>query len=365
MPVDIKLLEKDQIDKVLQFFNNAQSDSVRRISRSRQEFEWLFLEGISKPALYTVATDEVTGGIIGTTAGIFIPMQSPPGDQILTLKSEDSLLSLDQMIKLGKKDLLKEMLNSLEEKAVKNNVSFIWGFTAAGNSFKRNGFQIGCQVKGCFLVNNPVRFYKYRIAQFPDTSLIKKSGLFIFSWYNYFRQLFLSLSFSPFSFRQVSLDEIDEELLLSFLPSNVFTLRLNKQFLNWRVTRNPSSMSYRFLETRNKGNKIIAYLIYSFNKEKIFFVEQFLFREGLQDKVKLKILKSAFRELKKQNPTSFRAMGFTNNSLNINEMTLLKKIGFYFFENRKASFFIFKNLANLDVNVKEVYLSRLNTLGTV
>jgi|GEM_PF-2388780 hypothetical protein len=365
MSLKIKFLERESIDKVIDFFNQEMNDKPQSNNRKRDEFEWLFFNGVYKPALYSVAFNTEDDEIVGTYAGIFIPMLSPSEEPVLTCKGEDSLLSLDRMIKIGKRDILKELLTALEEKSKEDNVLFIWGFTAAGNSFKRCGFNINNQIKGAFYVIKPIQFYKYRLLQFPRQSVIKKIRLFGFSWYNYSRQLISSLTFSQISLRKIRFDEIEEEILLSFLPKNVFTIYLNKEYLKWRIYGNPSSMTYGFLEFKDKNGDIESYFIFSSNIENIYFVEQFLFRKDLNDKRKLKIMSSAFNFLKKQNATAIRAMGFADNSLNIKEIYLLKKTGFYFFENRKASYFIFKNLTDLSINARDIYLSRLNTLGTV
>ena len=365
MSLKIKFLERDSIDQVIAFFNQEMNDKTQSNNRNRDEFEWLFINGLYKPALYSVALNTDQDEIVGTYAGIFIPMLSPSEEKVITCKGEDSLLSLDRMIKIGKRDILKEMLTALEEKSKEDNVLFIWGFTAAGNSFKRCGFNINNQIKGAFYVIKPVKFYKYRLLQFPQQSFLKKIRLFGFSCYNYSRQLLSSIAFSQISLRQISVDEIEEEILLSFLPKNVYTIYLNKEYFKWRTSGNPSSMNYGFLEFKDKIGDIESYFIFSSNNENIYFVEQFLFRKDLNDKRKLKIMRSAFIFLKKQNATAIRAMGFSDNSMNINEMYLLKKTGFYFFENRKASYFIFKNLTDRNINARDIYLSRLNTLGTV
>jgi hypothetical protein len=365
MSLKIKFLERESIDQAISFFNHEMNDKPQLNNRRRDEFKWLFFDGVYKPSLYAVAMNTEEEEIVGTYAGIFIPMLSPSGKPVLTCKGEDTLLSLDRMIKLGKRDVLNEMLKSIEEKSKEDNVLFIWGFTAARNSFKRCGFNINNQVKGAFYVIKPIQFYKYRLQQFPRQSILKKTRLIGFSLYNYSRQLLSSLTFSQISLRQISFDEIEEEILLSFLPKNVFTIYLNKEYLKWRTSGNPSSMTYGFLEFKDKIGDIESYFIFSSNKENIYFVEQFLFRKDLNDNRKLKIMSSAFNFLKKQNATAIRAMGFTDNSLNIKEIYLLKKTGFYFFENRKASYFVLKYLTDPGINARDIYLSRLNTLGTV
>ncbi|MCJ7449324.1 MAG: hypothetical protein MUO72_16735 [Bacteroidales bacterium] len=361
----IKFLDRELIDKVLQFFNNAQSDKVRSFNRSRKEFEWLFFEGLKKPSLYSIAWDDDSKEIIGTYAGIYIPMVLRPGEPVLTLKGEDTILSLDSMIKFGKRDVLNEMLLNIEEKSKADNVKFIWGFTTAKSSFQRCGFKIISQINWSFYVIKPIIFYKYRLKQFPQQSVMKKLRLWGFSWYNFFRQRFLSFPFTQISFRQIRFDEIEEKILLTFLPGNVYTLYLNKKFLKWRIIDNPSTMTYELLEFRDEKGFVISYFIFSHNQDNIYFVEQFLFAGHMLDREKIQIMKLSFNFLKKRKAAMIRAMGFSNNVLNVKEMKLLKKAGFYFIKNKKASYFIFKNLADPAIDAKDIYLSRLNTLGIV
>lgn len=365
MSLNITLLPNDLTGKALQFFNTAQSDMTRLFSRSKKEFEWLFIDGAVKQSLYAIATDSVTGQIIGINAGIFIPMITPSGESIITIKSEDSLLSFDLMIELGEKEVLNKLLAFLEAKYRSENVSFIWGFTKAKNSFKKCGYTINNHVLGSFYVLKPIQFFKSRIRMNPDQSAIRRLSLIAFTFYNWSKQFLLSGTYFRCNFREISIKEINEEILLSFLPKNFFTIELNKQFLEWRISRNPSDLTYGFLEFRDRMNKVISYLIFSFNKENTFFIEQFLFHDKLTDSNKIQLMKRAFGFIRKKDAVMIRAMGFTDNEQNLKETLLLKKTGFYFFRNKESSCFILKGITKLNINAKDIYLSKLNTLGTV
>jgi hypothetical protein len=123
MSLKITLLDYNSIDKVLGFFNSAQSDRVQSNNRRRNEFEWLFFNGLFKPALYAVATDEDTSEIVGTFAGIFIPVISKKGEEIISVKGEDTLISLDRSIKFDTRDILKELVGKVayEEKKMRRS----------------------------------------------------------------------------------------------------------------------------------------------------------------------------------------------------------------------------------------------------
>jgi hypothetical protein len=364
MRVNINFLEKESVLKVLNFYNSAQSDKFQTNNRSYEEFNWLFLKSFYKPSLYTVVTDSESGEIIGTNAGIFIPMLSKNGELILTVKGEDTLLSLDKMIGLGKRDILKELLQTIEEKSKADGAAFIWGFTPAKAAFLRCGFRIITQIRGSFYVIKPLKFFKTQIRKFPELTVLKRIQLLIFSWYNYFNIILKISSSGEYSLKRISFDEIDEKVLLSFLRENVYTTYLTKAFLRWRISENPSPLKYGCLEFRDKKDTVVAYFIFSSNSENIFYIEQFLFTRKFPDKRKIHIMRLAFNYCRKLNAVMIRALGFSHNNLNINEMKLLTKSGFYFFNNPEESYLVFKNLSGYDIDPEDIYFSRLNTQGT-
>jgi hypothetical protein len=363
MHVIVNFLEKESVLEVIHFYNSAQSDKFQTNNRSLEEFNWLFLKGCGMPSLYTVASDSDSGEIIGTNAGIFIPMLTKNGEHILTIKGEDTLLSLDKMIGLGKRDILKELLQLIIEKAKAENATFIWGFTPAKAAFQRCGFKIVTQIKGSFYVTKPLKFFKTQIVKFPHITSFKKIQLFIFSWYNYLNNRLKYFNSGEFYGKRISFNEIDENVLISFLQENAYTTYLSKDYLKWRILENPSPLKYGFLEFRDKRDIVIAYFIFSSNRENIFFVEQFLFARQFPDNKKIEIMRLALNYCRKKDAVVIRALGFSHNTLNIKEMKMLSKSGFYFFNNPEESYFVFKNLSEYDINPEDIYFSRLNTQG--
>jgi hypothetical protein len=364
MQIKIKFLEKESVKKVVDFFNTAQSDQLQNNNRSIAEFEWLFVNSFFKPSLYALASDSDSGDIIGTNAGIFIPMISGKGERILTIKGEDTLLSLDKMTGLGKRDILKELILATSYKAREDNVIFMWGFTPAKGPFRRCGFKIITRIKSSFYVTRPLEFYKNRIEKFPDLSLAGKTRIFVFAWYNWFVIKLKGNYSDEFYVKRISFEEVDEGKLLSFLPENVITTYLNKDFLRWRIIENPSSLKYGLLEFTDKEENTFAYCIFSSDSQNIFYVEQFLFDKHLSDNKRVQIIKSAFDHCRKEGAIMVRAMGLDHNEINKHEMELLTRAGSYFFSNPEESYFIFHDLSDSGINPEDVYLSRLNTQGT-
>ncbi len=363
MPLNIKFLQRDSIEKVINFFNNAQSDVIQKNNRSKEEFEWLFFKSSYKPALYAVATVSESDEIIGTYAGIFIPMLTKNREKIFTIKGEDTLISLDVMIRFGKRDILKELLQTIIEKSKDDKAKIFWGFSNARSAYRRCGFKIVTRIKGSFYVISPLKFYNNRLEALPNLSMIKKLQLFVFSWYNFFGIKLRPVNTKKFRLKSITFDELNEKVLISFLPDNVYTTYLDKDFLKWRIMENPSPLQYGFIEFRDNNRMIMAYLIFSSNNDKVYFVEQFLFESHLVDNEKISIMKMAFNYCSKQGAIMVRAIGLTHNQLNRKEMELLSKTGLFFFNNPDESYLVFKDLSENGINPEDIYLSRLNTQG--
>jgi hypothetical protein len=92
-------------------------------------------------------------------------------------------------------------------------------------------------------------------------------------------------------------------------------------------------------------------------------VEQFLFHVQFPDHKKIGIIKLALNYCRKQKAVMVRALGLSHNLLNIKEMELFSRSGFYFFNNPEESYLIFKDLSDSNIKPEDIYLSRLNTQG--
>lgn len=364
MSVEIIYLEESLVNKTLHFFNNERSDKLQFNNRQKHEFEWLFLDGYYKKALYVLAVDNESGEILGTDAGIFVPMISPSGKEVRTIKGEDTLISLDKTIKYRNKDLLSEMLKEIERKARSEETMFMWGLTPARSAFKRCGFQISEPVQGSFLVIKPLSFYSLRLKA-TNPGIKRKIELFAFAWINLLTQKIKNLSKTSCECKELKINEIDFSKLVQLSPENSYSLFLGEEFIKWRILRNPSNIKYGFLEFIVDKNSTAAFLVYSENNDRVFYLEYLLFAPFLDDDGKLAVIKSARNKFAGEGAVMIRANGFSHNKANLNEMKILKRAGFYFFSNKNPSYFIFKNISDTPINLEDIYVSRLNTQGVI
>jgi hypothetical protein len=379
MSLQIEKLRRENIDNLKQLFNNTPilSDYNPFKGSSVDEFEWEFFSDDYYESSYYIAFDDEEKELIGTLAELIIPMQTPDSKICYTIKLEDALINIDgkifYTIKPGdalinirglKKHNFRDVLSDLFDKLVENtkyNIIFYWGFTTAVNTFERLGF------KNCFTSQQgvytlkPLMAYKHLVKLNAANKIMQNIQILGLSLVSNIKTFTYYTSKKNIQCEEVNFNRVDEEILLSFLPEKLYSLYLNKYFINWRIIKNPSELNYGMLQFSNKEGKVMSYLIYSIKNDEVFFIEQFLFDKNLNLKVKQRIVYRALRYLKEKNATIIRAMGFNHNLKNKEEIKILSRVGFIF--AKKGIPFILKSN---DGNIKpeDIYLSRLNTEGT-
>jgi hypothetical protein len=269
-------------------------------------------------------------------------------------------VDIKAMMKLRKRDLLKELFEFVDKNITQYNVSFYWGLTDIVSTWKRLGFSSTFSSQQGVLTTKPVAAY-HHLSQLNSKNKIKEKiqilGLSFLSFIKPFSRWGYN---NDFGCKTVALSEINEETLISFLPKNVYCLYLNKAFLKWRIEENHSQLGYQILEFKDSTNRIVAYILYSIKNTNVFFIEQLLFEHSLTKKQKRAIAKKAITYMKQQKAIIIRAMGFTHNEANLGEKQLLESIGFIFVP--KGIPFIFKSNDD-SIKAEEIYLSHLNTQG--
>lgn len=362
MGIVIKLLKKDDIDDFKNRINTNKdlSDHSPFLHGSVQEFQWQFFSDSQNKSPYFLAIDDVNNELIGTMAALVIPMQMPNGEVGLTVKPEDVLLSIKALVKYKGRDILKELLDAIEKETESKKIKFYWGFTEATSAFIRLGFSKEFSSRQGILVFKTIPSYNHLINLNSSNRLKQKVLILGLSTVAYIKSSIFRKKTKAILCKEISLNDINEEILLSFLPSNMYSLYLNRDFLKWRILDNPSILKYHILQFESLQDEIISYLVYSEKQKGVFFIEQFLFKNTLTLDQKEKVIMSAMYHLKKKKAIIVRVMGFTHNKVNQEEYKLLNKIGFIY--ANKGIPFILKS--NVKLKAEDIYLSRLNTQGT-
>lgn len=362
MGITIKKLKKNEIATFKEKIdNNKYISKYSPFSGGTiEEFEWQFFSSADDRALYFVAEDEDDNEIIGTMAALIIPMQMPDGSVALTIKPEDVLVSIKGVMKYKGIDILKELLQTIEKETESKKIKFYWGFTEAIVAFERIGFSNEFSSQQGILVFKPLEAYNHLKTLNSLNNYKQKILILGLSVFSYFRVIIVREKIKSLCCEKILFEDINESILLSFLPKKLYTMYLNKEFLRWRIIENPSKLKYHVLKITNSVDEIISYLIYSEKQEGVFFIEQFLFKESLFFKQKKEVATIAVNFLRHKKAIIIRTMGFMHNSSNKEECEILNSMGFIY--AKKGIPFILKS--NFEIKSEDIYLSRLNTEGT-
>lgn len=351
---------KDLSDKSVNGFYNA----FHNTSRSSREFEWEFSDNPFGRAVYIQAKD-IDGKIIGAISAIPVEFTSNTGERFLTGKPEDTMVDIFARLKHRKSDILKEMYQLLETECKKLGMEYFWGFTYASKPFIRLGFQSEFNSLQGILVIKPWNAYKFLSSLNPNNKLKQKLQIMFLSFGS-----FLLGQIKTFIRRKLNEEIIydsklnDKSLLLSHLSKagKAYCINQTEEYLNWRIRDNPNSPEYHTVSLIRKGERIVE-IIYSI-RAGTAYIEQILYGETENTTVTRFII-HILQVFIEKNISVVRFMGFNRNTLNRQELGLLRKAGFLFV-NRGIPF-VFKKIGdkNIDMNPESVFLSRLFTQGNI
>jgi len=362
MSIEIKVIEKDDINELKRLFDKTPILAPHNPFRngSIDEFRWQFFSDDYQSSIYIIAYDSESDELAGTLSALFIPIKSPDGQVYKSIKIEDALIN-KALTKDINRDILKELLDTIVTKTRSQNIKFLWCFTYAVKSFNRLGFTNSLSSKQGTYIIKPLAAFRHLTSLNTSNGTKQKIQIGGLTMMSFLKQLLFHKNPTGPTCKEIKLNDIDEDILLSFLPDQLYSLHLNNHFLNWRIAKNPSLLTYTILQIKDRSDRIIAYFIYSQKEGNVFFIEQFLFDRNLSMESKTEIIQLALQHLKNQDAVIVRAMGFDHNNANKDEINLLSKTGFVFID-RGIPF----NFKSLDKNIspESIYLSRLNTEGT-
>ena len=369
MSLEIRLLRDDEHQKAVDFYNSAKSvdHKIQRDKRNYDGFEWEFMNGPFGKAIYVVAVEILPDGlqkIVGTQCAIPIMMCDSKGNKILSAKPEDTYLDITAQLKYRKRDILGEMFELLVTECKKIEIHFFWGFTMVTSTFKRVGFSTPFTSFHGLLVSSPISAYKYLSKRNPNNrpiDLVKIFGLSIVSYFLGLKRKFILSS----SDLKVIDKEINNELFYKDTKNQYsgtfYSIFQTDEYLSWRIFQNPSGIQYKLLQFKDRTENYVGEIIYSY-KEQVAFIDQMAFCATASPKTKGQAISLALCDILKNKEISIiRFAGYKHNSINMSEISLLEKFGFLFIN--KGTYFVFRNISDMDIKPEQIILSRLYTQG--
>ena len=364
MSIIIRLLQKGEEKLANEAFNIGNNRS-----RPLENFIWEFVSPPAGPAIYVVAVDTTKSGnpIIGTQCAIPILLTDNNGNQVLTAKSEDTLVDAAYR---GQK-LFDKMYELLFSECIKAGIKVIWGFTPARKPFLKIGFEIPANTLQGILVNDIYKATKHLRKLNPEGNsrqMFQLAGLSTLSKLNKIRYS-LNNSTLPVG---LTCDEKFISNKSEFIPpaisikgTTTYDLFQSAEYSEWRFMKNPFNNEYWELNYYKSG-KWAASILANFRPEGFAYIEQMYFDPAVLYDDKIVIVRNAVAKiLKKGNPFFIRFLGFDENPLNKEELQLLKKAGFLFVKRSLA--IVWKSCLPLEngnfIDFNQVHFSRTYTQG--
>jgi hypothetical protein len=346
-----RLAKESDINDINSFYN-----LIYKKNRTFDQFVWEYNSAPAGKAIYVIA--KVNDSIIGTQCAIPYYVTTQNNERILTAKSEDTLVSPNYR---GRK-VFENMYALLIEECIKNNISFIWGFTYASKPFHKIGFTVPYKSTMGLLTLNPLKAAKYFYSITAKKNFSSYCKILGLSFYSYCKCLLLLTS----SVKNIEVDFYDvayNNLKFNYLKTtNLFGLQLDKEFIDYRITRNPYNVNYRTINYRENG-ELKASVKFNITKDNIGYIIHIYFSNELEFEKRKTFLIKVIKESALKKTSAIRFWGFNHNIQNMEEIEFFKKTNFVFIP-RGISFVGLNLQKNTSVDFTKFVLSRMASQGT-
>lgn len=360
MSVEIRKLRPEELPLANDFFNRIYGSA-----RTFDDFKWEFMDGPAGPAVYVGAIDtsvKDTLKVVGIQCAIPLWMRTPEGQEILTAKSEDTLVDPDYRGQA----IFDRMYQLLFEECRTIGIKYVWGFTPAFKPFVKVGFQLNFKSSQLLFVQRPVSAFHYLASLNPKNTAMDRFKIFGLSLLSKALTLKAALHVNRgrLTVQVESNSGIANEYSVAHDASSNGLLRLmeNKAFLHWRMVENPLT-DYRRLIFRNPAAEMVADVIISHRKH-VGYIERMIFDSSLSAAEKKEVVIHSLKVLEELKLPLVRFLGFEGNEVNRSELQLLSEVGF--FKVNRGNWFVWKCLDDdFKHRPEDVFLNRLFSQGVV
>ena len=358
MAIEVRLLKNEELPLANDFFNK-----IYKSNRTFAHFKWEFIDCPAGTTIYVAAIDSDIKNeikIVGIQCAIPLMMVNSEGIQLLTAKSEDTLV--DPAYR--GQDIFNKMYYLLFEECKKVGIKYIWGFTPAYKPFVKLGFMLNFKSSQLLYVIKPVKAYSYLSSLNPQNKLTDKLKIMGLSSISKLKTL--SAVLAPKLPSEIIYEESNFELNLiakfnATQNKNFLFLLEDKNYISWRIFNNAHNNNYKNLIFKNKNKECIADIIINL-RGNVAYIEQQVFVDNINKNYKKAIIQQCIKVLIDLDASIIRFLGFEANLINKNEMDLLLDLGFY--KVPRGNWFVWKSLDENYVHQPEqVVLNRLYTQG--
>ena len=212
-----------------------------------------------------------------------------------------------------------------------------------------------------FITPDPVKAANYFYSITAKKGAVSYAKILGLSYYSYFKYCLLNMGKKP----NLALDSKEVEYNSAgfnyIQHKNLYGLKLDKGFIDYRVHTNPHSKNYKTVSWHKDG-VLKASVIYNITKKNVGFIIHAYFDSSLSEKESSDFVKQVILSPELKKCILIRFWGFTHNQQNADEVAIFKKNQFIFL-NRGISFIGLK-LNNPEIDFSNFVLSRMGSQGT-
>lgn len=349
--ITYRLASDGDIERINAFYNK-----VYKKNRTTEQFNWEFNSAPAGKAIYVIA--EYNGEVVGTQCAIPYYIVTYDNKEILSGKSEDTLVSPD----LRGRSIFDNMYRLLIEECREKAIVFLWGFTYADKPFKKIGFSIPYKSSMGMMALKPgkaARYFYGITAEKSSSAYYKILGL---TWFSYLKSL------APDFGSGINIDlgfdtiALNTEHFNYLQHAQLFGLKLDAGFLDYRLHCNPYSSAYRCVYWK-ENEHLKASVHYHVTADGVGYIIHLHIDSGLSSHESKTFLRKAIAQSSLKDCSVIRFWGFTHNAQNRHEVEVLKKARFVFLK-RGISFVGLELGAAGQTNFGSFVLSRMASQGT-
>jgi GNAT superfamily N-acetyltransferase len=335
---------------------------IYKSNRTIEQFYWEFHDCPFGASVYVVAVDGQK--IVGTNCVIPIMLTNERQENILTGKSEDTLVDPDYR----GQNIFNNIYDFLYDRCRDRGIKVIWGYTSAKKPFEKIGFSVPFDHQQSLMVNNIGESYQYLSRLNDKNTVSKKIQIFGLCVISKTKSIFSMLNVKKPNFKIVVnnkiLDQVDGLIKSNAQAGNdIFYINQTPDFNQWRFYNNPNFYKTHTFGFYDNEGELRALILLNSHPNRIAYINQCYFDQSISEKERSEILKWASRQLFKEKIALIRNWHFNTNTINIDEMNTHKLAGFI--SLNKGIGFVWKELVETDLNPKNFYLNRVSTQGVI
>lgn len=349
MAVIIRKLGEHEVNLANDFFNG-----IYGLDRSLATFQWEFLRGPFGPAIYVIAVDTTTEKVVGIQCAIPIKLLTSAGNEVMTAKSEDTLVDPGYR---GQK-IFDRLYDLLLEECKLAGINYIWGFTPARRAFEKIGFEVPYSARQALLVIKPKQAFKFLVKLNSSNTAFDRAKIYFLCVLSMVKgQKLRQFSTKLLHFTETPLEGDKSQLFQQlYAGENVTNLLQSSDFLKWRLLDNPYQNDYKSIQVFHDKTLICDAIINV--RGPVGYIEQLLFEkvDFVPEAVGLLV------KILKRRCALIRGLTFNFNHTLTKQESVLRTCGFFLLE--RGNFFVWKSLTPEKLlSPVDLFLNRLFTQG--